>query len=71
LTMDDLVKTDDIFFAATGITEGPLLKGVTFTSYGATTHTVVMRGKTGTIRFIEAKHYFAKKPKYAIKGAIP
>jgi fructose-1,6-bisphosphatase II len=71
LTLDDLVKTDDIFFAATGITEGPLLKGVTFTSNGATTHTVVMRGKTGTVRFIEAKHYFAKKPKYAIKGAIP
>jgi fructose-1,6-bisphosphatase II len=69
LTMDDLVNTDDIFFAATGITEGPLLKGVTFTGDGATTHTVVMRGKTGTVRFIEARHYFAKKPKYAIKGA--
>ncbi|HHV64439.1 MAG TPA: class II fructose-bisphosphatase [Peptococcaceae bacterium] len=68
LTLDDLVKTDDIFFAATGITEGALLKGVTFNSYGATTHSVVMRGKTGTIRFIEARHYFAKKPKYAIKG---
>ncbi|MGI6451451.1 MAG: class II fructose-bisphosphatase [Desulfitobacteriia bacterium] len=69
LTLDDLVNTDDIFFAATGITEGALLKGVTFNSYGATTHSVVMRGKTGTVRFIEAKHYFAKKPKYAIKGA--
>lgn len=70
LTLDDLVKTDDIFFAATGITEGPLLRGVTFNGEGATTHTVVMRGKTGTVRFIEAKHYFAKKPKYAMKGAI-
>lgn len=69
LTLNDLVSTDDIFFAATGITEGPLLKGVTFNGGGATTHTLVMRGKTGTIRFIEAKHYFAKKPKYAIKGA--
>jgi fructose-1,6-bisphosphatase II len=69
LTLGDLVNTDDIFFAATGITEGALLKGVTFNSYGATTHSVVMRGKTGTVRFIEAKHYFAKKPKYAIKGA--
>lgn len=68
LTMDDLVSTDDIFFAATGITEGALLKGVTFNGNGATTHTVVMRGKTGTIRFIEAYHYFAKKPKYAMKG---
>lgn len=69
LTLDELVSTDDIFFAATGITEGPLLKGVTFNGSGATTHSVVMRGKTGTVRFIEAKHYFAKKPKYAIKGA--
>lgn len=69
LTLDDLVSTDDIFFAATGITEGPLLKGVTFTGDGATTHTLVMRGKTGTVRFIEAKHHFAKKPKYAMKGA--
>ncbi len=70
LTLDDLVSTDDIFFAATGITEGPLLRGVTFNGDGATTHTVVMRGKTGTVRFIEARHYFAKKPKYAIKGAF-
>lgn len=69
LTLNDLVNTDDIFFAATGITEGPLLKGVMYCSDGATTHTVVMRGKTGTVRFIEAKHCFAKKPKYAIKGA--
>jgi len=69
LTLDDLVKTDDIFFSATGITEGPLLKGVTFNRGGAVTHTLVMRGKTGTVRFIEARHCFAKKPKYAIKGA--
>lgn len=68
LTLDDLVRTDDIFFSATGITEGPLLRGVTFNANGATTHTVVMRGKTGTVRFIEARHHFAKKPKYAIKG---
>lgn len=69
LTLEELVGTDDIFFAATGITEGPLLKGVHFNGDGATTHSVVMRGKTGTVRFIKAKHYFAKKPKYAIKGA--
>ena len=68
LTMDDLVSSDDVFFAATGITEGPLLKGVHFTSQGALTHTVVMRGMTGTIRFIEARHRFDKKPAYAIKG---
>ncbi|MCL1919009.1 MAG: class II fructose-bisphosphatase [Peptococcaceae bacterium] len=66
LTMDDLVTTDDIFFSATGITEGPLLKGVTYIPGGAVTHTIVMRGLTGTVRFIEARHMFAKKPKYAI-----
>lgn len=70
LTMDDLVCSDDVFFAATGITEGPLLKGVHFTAQGALTHTVVMRGKTGTVRFIEARHSFAKKPAYAMKGVI-
>lgn len=68
LTLYDLVKTDDIIFAATGITEGPLLKGVNYNADGATTHSVVMRGKTGTVRFVEARHFFAKKPKYAIKG---
>jgi len=68
LMMDDLVSSDDVFFAATGITEGPLLRGVTFTSKGALTHTVVIRGKTGTVRFIEARHSFDKKPKYAMKG---
>jgi len=68
LTMDDLVSTDDVFFAATGITEGPLLRAVTYTSKGALTHTVVMRGKTGTVRFIEARHCFDKKPDYAMKG---
>lgn len=68
LTLDDLVSSDDVFFAATGITEGPLLRGVQFTAQGALTHTVVMRGKTGTVRFIEAQHRFDKKPQYAIKG---
>lgn len=70
LTMDDLVKSDDVFFAATGITEGPLLRGVNFTSQGASTHTVVMRGQTGTVRFIEAQHQFDKKPQYAMKGVL-
>ncbi len=68
LTLDDLVKTDDVFFAATGITEGHLFKAVQFTAQGAKTHTLVMRGKTGTIRFIEAHHQFAKKPSYAMRG---
>jgi len=69
LTMDDLVKGDDVIFAATGITHGSLLEGVRFTNQGAYTHTVIMRGKTGTIRFIKAQHIFDKKPAYAMKGA--
>lgn len=64
LRMDDLVKGDDVFFAATGVTDGDMLKGVKYLSNGATTHTVVMRAKTGTVRFIEAIHRFDKKPHY-------
>lgn len=70
LTLDDLVKSDEVFFAATGITEGSLLRGVNFTAQGALTHTVVMRGETGTVRFIEARHRFDKKPLYAMKGVM-
>lgn len=62
LTMEDMVACEDVIFVATGITDSSLLKGVVFTATGAVTHTVVMRGKTGTIRFIEAIHCFAKKP---------
>ncbi|MCQ2604761.1 MAG: class II fructose-bisphosphatase, partial [Spirochaetia bacterium] len=62
LTIDDLVKTNDVMFAATGVTDGELLKGVRF--YGndiASTATIILRGSTGTIRFIEATHNLAKK----------
>lgn len=62
LTLDDLVKTDDVIFAATGITTGSLLRGVRFTAGGAVTHTLVLRGRTGTLRLIEARHRFDKKP---------
>lgn len=65
LTMDDLVKTDDVIFAATGITDGDLLKGVRFLGNGAKTQTVVMRSKTGTVRFIDATHSLDKKPYFA------
>lgn len=51
-----LVWGDDVFFAATGVTDGDLLKGVRFFGSGAETTSVVMRSKTGTIRFIVAKH---------------
>lgn len=58
LTTADLVAGDDIFFAATGISGGTFLRGVRFTGRGALSHSVVMRGKTGTIRHIEAHHSF-------------
>lgn len=64
LTLDDLVKSDDVIFAATGITDGEMLKGVRFNAESATTHTIVLRGATGTIRFIEAEHCYNKKPDY-------
>ncbi|ADG83746.1 class II fructose-bisphosphatase [Thermincola potens] len=62
LTMDDLVKSDDVIFAATGITDGDLLKGVRFFAHGGRTHTVVMRSVTGTVRFIDAIHRLDLKP---------
>ncbi|MCL4424842.1 MAG: class II fructose-bisphosphatase [Firmicutes bacterium] len=62
LTMEDLVKGDDVIFAATGITDGDLLRGVRYFSRGARTHSVVMRSKTGTVRFIDALHHLDKKP---------
>ncbi|MBI5156866.1 MAG: class II fructose-bisphosphatase [Acidimicrobiia bacterium] len=53
-----LVDSDDVFFAATGVTTGELLDGVHYTADGAETHTVVMRSRTGTVRFIRATHRF-------------
>lgn len=64
LTTNDLAKGDNCVFAATGVTTGPMLRGVNFTSYGAITHSIVMRAKTGTIRELETKHFFEKNPKY-------
>jgi len=63
-TIDELAKPEDIMFAATGVTNGSFLKGVRMTKDGAMTHSVVMRSKTGTIRYIEAYHKFSKKPVY-------
>lgn len=62
LYMDDLVKGDDAIFAATGVTDGELLSGVRYQGNTATTHSLVMRAKTGTIRFIEGTHRLEKKP---------
>ncbi len=63
-TIEELAKGDDIMFAATGVTNGDLLKGVRFFRGGADTHSIVMRSKSRTVRFIEAKHHFDFKPDY-------
>lgn len=63
LKMDDLVKGDDAIFAATGVTDGELLKGVQFKGSHCTTQSVVMRAKSGTVRFVEGRHSLTKKPK--------
>ncbi|MBD7984656.1 class II fructose-bisphosphatase [Sporosarcina sp. Sa2YVA2] len=62
LYMDDLVKGDDAIFAATGVTDGELLRGVQFKGGYSETHSLVMRSKSGTIRFVEGRHSMKKKP---------
>jgi fructose-1,6-bisphosphatase II / sedoheptulose-1,7-bisphosphatase len=59
----DLAK-GDVMFAATGVTSGTMLQGVRRFAAGAVTHSMVMRSKTGTVRFIEAQHNFERKPHY-------
>jgi fructose-1,6-bisphosphatase II len=54
----------NVMFAATGVTNGDFLKGVRFTSDGARTHSVVMRSKSATVRYIETEHHFKRKPNY-------
>ncbi|MDY0219713.1 MAG: class II fructose-bisphosphatase [Desulfobacterium sp.] len=60
LTADTLVKGNDVYFAATGISGGTFLPGVRYTGGGATTHSLGLRGKTGTVRFIESRHNWEK-----------
>jgi fructose-1,6-bisphosphatase II len=61
----DLVHGENVFFVATGITDGELLKGVRYRAGGATTHSLVMRSKSGTIRVIESHHQLAKLRAYS------
>lgn len=61
LTLNDLVPSDDVIFAATGITDGDLLKGVRYYGEQATSHSIVMRSRTGTIRLVEATHRLDRK----------
>jgi fructose-1,6-bisphosphatase II len=65
LTLDDLVSGDDAFFAATGITDGALLRGVQYRKDRADTHSIVMRSRSGTVRFIEARHQLEKLMRFS------
>ena len=60
LAIDDLVSSDDVFFAASGITTGDLLKGVEYVAGGATSESLVMRARSGTIRRIQTEHHWRK-----------
>jgi fructose-1,6-bisphosphatase class II len=62
-SIDELAK-GNVMFAATGVTDGTFLDGVQFKSWGATTHSIVMRSQSGTIRHIRAEHHFDRKPRY-------
>jgi fructose-1,6-bisphosphatase II len=57
-TTKDLVSSDDVFFPATGITDGELLRGVKHTSFGAVSHSLVVRGRSKTVRIIETEHRY-------------
>ncbi|MEC2075996.1 class II fructose-bisphosphatase [Metabacillus fastidiosus] len=67
LRMEDLVRGDDAIFAATGVTDGELLRGVQFKASRGSTHSIVMRAKSGTVRFIDGSHSLSKKPNLVIK----
>lgn len=64
LRADDLVRGENAMFAATGVTNSDVLKGVQFVPGGAVTHSIVMRSKSGTVRQISAHHHFDRKPVY-------
>ncbi|MGQ0670091.1 MAG: class II fructose-bisphosphatase [Actinomycetota bacterium] len=65
LTTDDLVSGSDVFFAATGVTDGALLRGVGYEKDAATTYSVVMRSRSGTVRYVEARHRFEKLERFS------
>ena len=65
LTTHDLVRSDNVFFVATGITDGELLQGVRYRHGGAQTHSIVMRSKSGTIRLIDSSHSLTKLRAYS------
>jgi fructose-1,6-bisphosphatase II len=64
-TVNDLIDGDDVFFAATGISGGTFLPGVRYSGAGATTSSLVMRGRTGTVRRIESAHTWNKLMRFS------
>ena len=62
---DDLIESDNCFFAATGLTDGALLRGVRFDKQGARTQSLVMRSRSGTVRMIDARHRVSKLREFA------
>ncbi len=68
LTENDLVASENCFFAATGITDGELMKGVHFDARGATTQSLVMRSRSGTVRRVDARHSIDKLAEFS---AVP
>ena len=66
LGINDLVTSDNCYFAATGVTNGDMLQGVTYRKSGATTRSLVMRSKSGTVRFVESQHQLAKLQDYSV-----
>jgi fructose-1,6-bisphosphatase II len=65
LETDDLVGGDNVFVAATGVTDGALLRGVRYTRDGAVTDSIVMRSRSGTVRRVEAQHAFEKLERFS------
>jgi fructose-1,6-bisphosphatase II len=65
LETDDLVRGDNVFFCATGVTDGSMLRGVHYRAGGCTTQSIVMRSKSGTVRMIDGFHRLTKLRQYA------
>lgn len=66
LGLNDLVTSDNCYFAATGVTNGDMLRGVSYRKSGATTRSLVMRSKSGTVRYIESQHQLSKLQDYSV-----
>src|SRR5699024_9092258 len=70
LTTDDLVNSEHCYFVATGVTDGDMLRGVSYRNRSAVTRSLVMRSKSGTIRFLESQHQLGKLQEYSVLDEI-